>query len=230
MTTYTFTHTSRAFIIENSYLYLAGDALVSKDLIIQKSNLGGSVSVKSYKLITRNLLLAGALHTGRFSKQTFQHTSSPLILQRSVVRGKLIGTVLFPEIVPSQIQFKAPKYIVTEHYAQSGEVELQLWADSSSDASLQLDYSNVSDGVAETVMAVWDSVYGTYKSLRIPRTVLVGIDQALAEYILRAGYESRWFFAKVPEWEGRLKGYGDLKVSLIAKIDTVTVTKGGGMS
>jgi hypothetical protein len=217
MTVHIFTHISRGLIVDNSSLYIEGDDLVTRDLVILKSNLEGRVTVKTYSLNSSNLLLVNVPHTGRFSRQTFAHGSRMLVEERSTLKGILTGSALFPEIVPSQVQFKPAKYIITEHYAQSGEVELQLWADSNAGATLQLDYSNISDTTAETVMSLWDSVYGTYKFLRIPMAVLSGVKQELAEYMLKGGDKAKWFFAEAPKWEGRLKGYGDLKVALVSK-------------
>jgi hypothetical protein len=134
----------------------------------------------------------------------------------------LTGFKLFPEVVPAQVRFIPPKYVITEHKAQAGDLEVHLWADSNSGASLQLSYTNIPDSVAETIMSLWDSVYGTYMFLRIPATVLAGVQQQLAEYMLRGGKGAKWFFAEAPQWEGRIKGYGDLKVAFVSKISTLT--------
>ena len=228
MTTYTFTHVSRSLTIESSALYLLGDNLVARDLVLARVNIEGRTSTKTYGLTSRNLFLANVPHTARNSSPTFTHASRELIIERSVLNGIVTGTGIFPEIVPSQVQFTPPRHIITEHLAQSGETELHLWADSSAEASLQLDYSNISDTTAETVLSLWDSLYGTFKILRIPRNVLSGVKQELAEYMLRGGDKANWFFAEVPKWEGRIKGYGDLKVNLVAKISTVTTAQGSG--
>lgn len=221
MTTYTFNHTSRNLVVGNSSLYLAGDDLVTRNLVILESDLGGRANVKAYSLNPKNLLLANVPHIGKFSQRTFTNSSRMLIEERSTLKGILTGSALFPEIVPSQVQFKPARYIFTKHYVQSGELELHLWADSNAGATLQLDYSNVTDTTAETVMSLWDSVYGTYKFLRLPRAVLAGVKQELAEYMLKGGDKAKWFFAEAPKWDGRLKGYGDLKVTLVSKITTL---------
>jgi len=223
MTIYSISHDSRNLVIGNSYLYLEGDDLDSRNLLISKSNLEGRITARTYDLNSRSLTLTGVAHIGRLSRQTLIHASRSLIIQRSTLIGVLTGSALFPEIVPSQIQFKPARYVITEHYAQSGDLELQLWTDSSAGATLQLDYSNISDTAAETVMALWDSLYGTYKYVRIPQTVLAGVRQELVEYMLKGGSNSRWFFADAPKWNGKLKGYGDLKVMLISKISTLAL-------
>lgn len=218
MANYTFTHASRNLVVNRNPLYLAGDDLVSRDLVVSRVDSQGRTDVKSYGHTSRNLLLARIPHIGRFSNRTLTHTSRNLIIERSILKGAVTGFALFPEIVPSQVQYRPAKYMVTEHRAQAGAMELHLWTDSNAGATLQLDYINIPDTTAETVMSVWDTVYGTYKSLRIPRSVLAGVEQELAEYMLRGGNKARWFFAEVPKWEGRIKGYGDLRIALVSKI------------
>jgi hypothetical protein len=82
---------------------------------------------------------------------------------------------------------------------------------------LTLDYINLADTVAEQILALWDALYGTYKSLRIPITMLTGVNQQLAAYMLTGGKNSQWFFAEVPKWVGKIKGYGDLNVMLVSQ-------------
>jgi hypothetical protein len=223
MATFTFDHVSRNLIIGNSALYLAGDDLVTRDLVVSKSDLGGEITARAYALDSKNLVLSGGPHTGRFSQQTLLHNSRLLVEQRSTLNSIVAGSVLFPEIVPSQIQFKPAKYVITEHYVQTGELELQLWTDSNTGATLELDYFSISDTTGETVMSLWDSVCGTHKFLRIPQTVLAGVKSELAEYMVKGGEKSKWFFADPPKWNGRLRGYGDLKITLVSKITTLMI-------
>jgi hypothetical protein len=144
-----------------------------------------------------------------------------------VLGGALSGTLLYPSTIPTQVQFKTPKYPVTEHPAQSGEIELQLWSDSNTNAKLTLDYTNLSDTLAEEILALWDDLYGTYKSLSIPITMLTGVNQQLAIYMLTGGRNSQWFFAEVPKWVGKIKGYGDLNVMLVSQPVTLASAVGG---
>jgi hypothetical protein len=173
------------------------------------------------------LTLERIAHIGRFTSKTQKHTSRDLVIDRVVLGGTLSGTLLYPSAIPTQVQFKPPKYPVTEHPAQSGEVEVQLWSDSNTNATLTLDYINLSDTVAEQILALWDALYGTYKSLRIPITMLTGVNQQLAVYILTGGKNSQWFFAEVPKWVGKIQGYGDLKVMLISQPVTLASNVGG---
>jgi len=227
MAIYTFTHASQNLVIGRSSLYLMGSDLVTRDLVISRVFIQGRVSVKSYSLLSEELRLARVPSVGRFSKLTFTHTSRNLVLERSTLGGTITSSKFFPEIVPTALQFKPPRYVVTEHPAQSGEIEHHLWADSKGGASLQLDYTNISDSTAETIMALWDSVNGTYGSLIIPDAVLAGVAQQLATYMLTGGSYIKWFFAEVPKWQGRIKGYGDMKVSLVPNIVQVTGSVGG---
>jgi hypothetical protein len=196
MTTYTFTHNTLNLDIGNSPLIQTGDELTSRNLVLARVASEGRISARSYELISRNLLLANVPHTGRFSNQTFTHNSRNLVIERTVLGGTIQGTKLFPEIVPSALQFKPAKYMVTEHMAQSGEVEAHLWADSPSGASLQLDYNNISDTAAETIKALWDSVNGTHMHVGIPEVVLAGVGQQFAQYMAKGGNMAKWFFTE----------------------------------
>jgi hypothetical protein len=227
MTIYTFTHANRNLVIGRSSLYLIGDDLATRDLVLSRVSSQGRVSVKSYKLISRDLILASVPSIGRFSNRILTHTSRNLVLERSTLGGTVLSTKLFPDIVPTALQFKPPRYVVTEHLAQSGEVEKHLWADSKAGASLQLDYTNTPDATAERIMALWDSTYGASGNLSIPDTVLAGVGQQLTAYMLTGGSGAKWFFAEAPKWQGTVKGYGDMKVSLISKLVQVTGIVGG---
>jgi hypothetical protein len=227
MTVYTFTYASRNLIIGRSSLYLTGDDLATRDLVYSRVDSQGRVSTKSYSLVSKNLLLANVPSVGRLSNQTFSHTSRSLVLERAVLGGVVSSARQFPEVVPTTLQYKPSKHVVTEHPAQSGEVESHIWSDSKAGASLQLEYINISDTVAERFMALWDSVSGTYGSLRLSNKVLSGVKQELVTQILQNKDSLKWFFAKVPEWQGRVKGYGDLKISLVSSIVSVTGAVGG---
>jgi hypothetical protein len=173
------------------------------------------------------LTLERIAHIGRFTSKTQKHTSRDLVIDRVVLGGTLSGTLLYPSAIPTQVQFKPPKYPVTEHPTQSGEVEVQLWSDSNTNATLTLDYTNLSDTVAEQILALWDALYGTYKSLRIPIATLAGVNQQLAVYMLTGGKNSQWFFAEVPKWVGKIKGYGDLNVILVSQPVMLASAVGG---
>ena len=174
MATYTFTHDSRNLVIELSSLVLAGDDLATRNLVIARVSSQGGVSVRNYNLLSNQLLLARVPSIGRFSNQTFTHNSTNLIFAKTVHNGTITSSKFFPEIVPTAVQFKPSKYVVTEHPAQSGEVENHIWTDSKAGASLQLDYTNISDATGERILALWDAVSGTYGSLSIPAAVLAG--------------------------------------------------------
>jgi hypothetical protein len=229
MATYSFTHDSQNLVIGLSSLILAGDELTSRNLVLARVNSQGSISVRNYNLLSNRLLLASVPSIGRFSNQTFTHNSTNLVFAKTVHNGTITSSKFFPEIVPTAVQFKPSKYVVTEHPAQSGEVETHLWADSKAGASLQLDYINIADATAERILALWDAVSGTYGSLSIPVAVLAGVEQELKGYMLTGGSNTKWFFAEVPKWQGRIKGYGDMKVSLVSRIVSFTAAVGGNV-
>jgi hypothetical protein len=58
---------------------------------------------------------------------------------------------------------------------------------------------------------------------------LNGVQQQLVEYMLKGGNQAKWFFSEVPKWEGRIKGYGDLKVSLVSKVNTLATVEGSSV-
>jgi hypothetical protein len=57
--------------------------------------------------------------------------------------------------------------------------------------------------------------------------MLTGVNQQLAVYMLTGGKNSQWFFAEVPKWVGKIKGYGDLNVMLVSQPVMLASTIGG---
>lgn len=210
-----------------SLTYTNDSSLNSRNLVISRNPSDGLIVSRAYPLSSRVLTLERIAHIGRFTSKTQKHTSRNLVIDRVVLGGTLSGTLLYPSAIPTQVQFKPPKYPVTEHPTQSGEVEVQLWSDSNTNATLTLDYTNLSDAIAEQILALWDALYGTYKSLRVPIAMLTGVNQQLAVYMLAGGKNSQWFFAEVPKWVGKIKGYGDLNVILVSQPVVVASEIGG---
>jgi len=191
--------------------------LPSRELVIAKTTLAGGVTQRSYALQSRSLILEKTTLGGRFTTRIYSHQSREMIIARTSLKSRVISGVLFPEIVPSEVQFSPPKHMVSEHIMQTGEVEVHLWADSNSGAVLDLDYTNISDAQAELVMKVYDSAYEAGKHTILPLAMLTGINTSLASYMLQGGKNARWYFTSVPSWIPSVKGYGKLKVTFTSR-------------
>jgi hypothetical protein len=203
--------------------------LTSRNLVIAKTALTGGVTQRSYALPSRGLILAKTTLGGRYTTRVYSHQSRGLVIARTTLNSKVFGGVVFSQLLPAEVQFSPPKHMVSEHIMQSGEVEMHLWADSNSGATLDLSYINISDAQAELILKAYDLAYEASKNVILPLAMLTGINTDLATYMLRGGKNAIWYFTSVPSWTPSIKGYGKLRVSFISRCLTIGSAIGGNV-
>lgn len=105
-------------------------------------------------------------------------------------------TVQFPAIKATGHEFGEPSWPVTERRAQSGVRSVRQWGNRASDASMTLEFSNITQATYALIRAAHTAARGPMDDVAFP--VIVG--QNLTDVdLFNPGPGLKWFFAAAPE-------------------------------
>lgn len=106
--------------------------------------------------------------------------------------------VAFPNLKPTERDYRPPSYAVTGTRSQSGVVSKRLWGSLPGDAELRLGFRVISTDRAADLVEAWDATKGGIDFLILPSSILSGVGPRLAQVILPSSGPLRWTFAEPP--------------------------------
>lgn len=138
------------------------------------------------------------------------------VLSRTADFQFLINGFL-PAIPPSTRSFQPPSYHVVKTATYSGRTVRQIFCSRPSDGTLNLEYVNISNIIAEEVLAAYDRSYGTRYGFRLPPEIFQGAETVLVGYMDLSNSNLKWFYAAKPTVQAVSTGVCNLSVQLKAR-------------
>lgn len=92
-------------------------------------------------------------------------------------------TTAFPPIEPSSRRFNVFQFPTTSQKSQSGVITRRLWASRPSNATLDLQFKNISDTDTSAILAAYNQAKGPVDDLSLPTALFNGADATLTTYL-----------------------------------------------
>lgn len=127
-------------------------------------------------------------------------------------------TITFPSIVPSDRSFVDGKHPMSMAQTMAGTSVRRLLSAQATDPELRLKFNNITDAVAESILAIYDDAYGSRKPLTLPSSITAGIDTELATLIRNESSALRWYFLGRPSLESVVPGRSTVTVALRGRL------------
>lgn len=124
-------------------------------------------------------------------------------------------TTPFPALRPSTRSVQVGRYPVKSFTALNGTSITRLYGSKRSNSTLQLTFSGVKDADVQKILTAYDSSYGGFNDLTLPREIWTGFNNALANE-LQSDY--KWRFNEAPTIETLFPGVFAVNVSLIGTL------------
>lgn len=102
--------------------------------------------------------------------------------------------VAFPTIQPTARDFTGGRWPNTGSRSQDGTRTVRRYGSLPSDATLQLDFANISNSQADSIRAAYDAAFGSVDSLTLPSIIFKGDTQMAARSTALLALGLRWFF------------------------------------
>lgn len=126
---------------------------------------------------------------------------------------------VFPSVTPSSMDFTAPEFPVKVNFSLSGVASRRLFGNRASNASLSMNFDNVTDAVAAEFLDAWNLSRGQTDALTVPEVVFDGASLALKNYLIEGGDELSWHFAEAPQVQRVVPGISNVRIALEATRD-----------
>jgi hypothetical protein len=127
-------------------------------------------------------------------------------------------TITFPSLVPSSRSFIDGKHPMSTAQTMAGLTVRRLLAAKATEPELRLKFSNISDAAAESILAAYDSAYGSRKPVTLPSSITAGIGTSMAALIRNEGSSLAWFFLGRPSLESIVPGLSSVTISFQGRI------------
>jgi hypothetical protein len=115
-------------------------------------------------------------------------------------------TVQFPQVQPTDHEYVAPDWPVTESRSQGGVRSVRLWGDKASDAGMVLSFANITQSAAVAILNAHNNAKGRVEDVSFPPVVVKGIEDPQLLALLRDGGPGlKWYFNGPPQ-ATRVKG------------------------
>lgn len=128
----------------------------------------------------------------------------------------------FPAIEPSSRRFKTAEFATTSQTSQSGVTTRRLWADRPSNATLDLQFKNISDTNTSAILSAYNAAKGPVDELSLPVVLFNGADSTLKTYLntTATGADLIWSFAEdsPPVVESVAPNRSTVTVKLVAEL------------
>lgn len=128
----------------------------------------------------------------------------------------------FPAIEPSNRRFKTFEFPTTSQKSQSGVTTRRLWADRPSNATLDLQFRNISDSDTSEILSAYSTAKGPIDELSLPLVLFSGADSTLQTYLNTSatGADLVWSFAEdsPPVVESVAPNKSTVSVKLVAEL------------
>lgn len=193
--------------------------------IIPITLLAGSVNINSNDTIFGFQYLLKATRSTVYAKSfaaDFKNSSlvalySELSLLGRYAEFRRIPSGYLPVIPPTLRKFTPPQHGITKIYTMGGRASRNLMCSKPSNATLSLEYENISDYDAAQVVSAYEDSFGTTYGFILPDAVLNGSDNNIMEYIKLTNSDLKWYFDNKPITRSIIRGVSSLTVQLKAK-------------
>jgi hypothetical protein len=127
-----------------------------------------------------------------------------------------IVRTLFPALSPSSRNFTPPEYALSKYKTINGAKSRRLWASQPGGGTLDLEFVNINDDDAESILASHDIARGAANDVILPDAVLWGAEGDLLAYMRSPGGQA-WAFDGPPEVQSVKQGISTVRVKLAAR-------------
>lgn len=172
---------------------------------------------------------AGSASKGTFlltgSATTLRITKGILVAQRGFVgltgldlTATRLASTIFPALRPTRREFIPPVHSISSTRSINGLTYRRLHASVPSGAELRLTYENLPEADANTLLALYDTALGTYRSVTLPSETMAGAEPELQAYLNLTGTDQRWAFTGPPSMESVAPGVHTVNLTLQSRI------------
>lgn len=129
--------------------------------------------------------------------------------------------VPFPSVKPASRSYSPGRYPQTEFRAQNGALTVLRYGNKRFDATLTLDFRNITDDDAALILANYEAVNRDWNYVTFNRsTGASGASSSLAEYIREAGGSGlRWRYSEPPSVENSFGGRSNVSCQFVGVLD-----------
>jgi len=127
-------------------------------------------------------------------------------------------TITFPSLVPSSRSFIDGQHPMSTARTMAGPTVRRLLSAKATEPELRLKFSNISDATAESILAAYDSAYGSRKPVTLPSSITAGSDTNMATLIRNEGSSLAWYFLGRPSLESIVPGRSSVTAAFQGRI------------
>jgi hypothetical protein len=124
--------------------------------------------------------------------------------------------IQFPPINPTARRVTQGLYAVKRFNSISGTGTTRAYGSQPFNAALELEFSNISDGIALQIVNAYEEANGSKNALALPLEVWSGMEQALR---LRMQRDYTWRFAEQPQLTSVRPGLSSMTIRLEGQRD-----------
>lgn len=124
--------------------------------------------------------------------------------------------VTFPSIEPTARNFTAPLWFTTTQLAQSGVITRRIWGSKPGQASLSLQFGNITDDNVAAILEAYDTAQGPIDAVTLPPIIFNGADAALQAWLTQPNLQWGFDERSTPQVESVAPGRSNVQVTLIA--------------
>lgn len=227
--TITFTGTYELIASTGNFQINAADLNVGEIYVLtQASDASGAFTLTGFNLTTtQGRALQATTGTFLFTGQnaTLRIKNGRLVATRGffgltgydIVTQYLASTAL-PSLRPTKREFVPPTHSINTTKSINGLTYRRMFASTPSGAELRLTYENLPEADANTLLTLYDTAQGTYRSLTLPEATMAGAEPALQAYLNLNGTDQKWTFAGPPTLESIAPGVSTVTLALRSRI------------
>jgi hypothetical protein len=124
----------------------------------------------------------------------------------------------FPNLKPSDRQFKLGSYPTKTYRALSGATVKRSFGNRPTGYELQLRYTNISDDITVQLLDHYTSTSGGFERFTLPAALFAGMSSDLASRV-QSPTGIKWEYAGAPEVESVFTGISAVTINLIGEQD-----------
>lgn len=129
-----------------------------------------------------------------------------------------LKSTTLPALRPTKREFIPPVYSTNNVRTINGYVSRRIFASVASGAELKLTYENLPESETSSLLELFDTALGTYRSVSLPAATFAGAEPALQAYLNLSGTNQRWAFTGPPTMETAAPGVHTVSISLRSRI------------